>query len=714
LVTSSFNAEISFLSAVLPGDAVVFDVGANKGDWSAAALGLDRGTRIHAFEPAPVPFRELLGRFADHAREGRILCNPIAASSSVGTVGFYYYDSAPTWGGLHRRSSVEAQLNLEAPVRLLVPTTTLDEYCAGLGIRHIHFLKIDVEGNELEVLRGAAGLLSRRSIDYLQFEYGGTFIDANARLKDAYDFLRSMNYSIFRLEQEEFRLIDAFSDDLEDYEFRIYFAVAPRHRDRLLKPGAGMFDYGDLFARHRIAPRGVIHIGANEGQEYEKYRKAGIEKVVFVEADPATFERLSGRFTGNPDVTCVQTAISDRSGTTSFTRMSEDQSNSILPPKLHLEVYSSIHVVDTVEIATETLDAMVRRLDLDASAYNVLAIDVQGAELHVLKGAQPLLRRFDAIVTEVNYAELYDGCGLIWDIDDFLEQNGFRRAEEVCPYHATWGDALYLRRPVFSMRTLGTNGRFANQMFQYFFLKYVAEKHDAIVETPPWTGEAFFDGPEGRRVSGDYPQIAQDPRNLDIDAMLRQVEGHREADIWGYFQYHTRSFAERRDLFRSIFRFRAPVLSVLDTAFSRLRGTDGTVVALHLRRGDYGNSYFFIPPNAWYVAALREILPKLHKPVVYIASDEIGTVIDDFSEFSPVTSADLMPNLIDQQFILDFFVLRMADAILASNSSFSVAAAMLNENARIFLRPDLTAGKMIAFDPWNTPVLLRDEPPADR
>lgn len=129
-----------------------------------------------------------------------------------------------------------------------------------------------------------------------------------------------------------------------------------------------------------------------------------------------------------------------------------------------------------------------------------------------------------------------------------------------------------------------------------------------------------------------------------------------------------------------------------------------------MRRGDYGDSYHFVAPSKWYIDALREFLTRLDNPTVYIASDEIDSVVSDFAEFNPITYRDLMPNLGEQSFLLDFYVMKSANAVLTSNSSFSFSASMLNENARIFLRPDLLQKKMIPFDPWNSPVLLRDLP----
>jgi Methyltransferase FkbM domain len=92
------------------------------------------------------------------------------------------------------------------------------------------------------------------------------------------------------------------------------------------------------------------------------------------------------------------------------------------------------------------LDDLLDDLGETAAAYNILNIDVQGAELMVLRGAERTLAFVDVINVEVSFAELYAGCAQIDEVDDFLEQRGFVRVELSCPYHHTWGDAVYVRR----------------------------------------------------------------------------------------------------------------------------------------------------------------------------------------------------------------------------------------------------------------------------
>lgn len=259
---------------------------------------------------------------------------------------------------------------------------------------------------------------------------------------------------------------------------------------------------------------------------------------------------------------------------------------------------------------------------------------------------------------------------------------------------------------VVRMGSLGVNGRFGNQVFQYAYLRSYADRHGLRAECPPWVGCGLF-GHADPMGGGDLPVYREDSGEADEMVRLDPADRHGGVELWGYFQaeeYRPTDPAGFRRLFRPVPAVREP----LDAAVDRLRGPGGTLVALHLRRGDYtGGPTFWPAPEAWYLDWLGRVWPTLVNPVLYVATDDPAAVLPRFVAYGPKTAADLGVTVNGAEFYPDFHVLCRADAVAVSNSSFSFAAAMLNETAAQFARPDPVARRLVGFDPWAAPVQLR-------
>jgi len=471
-----------------------------------------------------------------------------------------------------------------------------------------------------------------------------------------------------------------------------------------------MLDLQELCRKHLVTPKGIIHIGAHEGEEIKCYQAMDVQTILFIEANPVVFERLSENLANIKNVKAVNCAISNHNGMVNLHVTSMDQSSSILPLKYHQEIYPDIKETHQVIVKSRTLDTLLHEIEMQASEYNIINLDIQGAELLALQGATNCLKHIDAINTEINYEELYEGCALISELDDFLGLYGFDRVATVTPFHPSWGDAFYVKRSVITMATLGTNGRFGNQIFQYAFLKIHAKTHQLKLQTSQWIGQYLF-GHREPIVSCDLPQL-QDPYS-EIDNLAKalndnSLEKYVNVDFWGYFQYHTSYYAPHKKYFHSLFQPVPEVKINLQMAVQSLYTKGKTLVGLHLRRGDYGYDDFFIAPNEWYKAWLQKIWSSLDQPILFIASDEIEKVIDDFREYNPITSRDLESELHQATFYSDFYLLSQCDIVAISNSSFSFAACMLNEKGKLFMRPHLLNEQLIPFNPWNDYPILRE------
>ncbi|MFQ3679704.1 MAG: FkbM family methyltransferase, partial [Pseudanabaenaceae cyanobacterium] len=230
-------------------------------------------------------------------------------------------------------------------------------------------------------------------------------------------------------------------------------AIHERFVRALFNPAAPFLDLGALLQQEGIVPRGVVHVGAHEGQEYAEYRRLGCEPIAFIEANPEVFQRLQARLGGEPGVYLVQGAIAEDWGEGVLHLTSWDQSSSLLPLARHREVYPEITETGQIVVPTRPLDSLFGRELPPMTAFNLLNIDVQGAEHKVLRGGTALLPHIAALHLEVNYAEMYAGCPLIDDLDAWLARQGLERVAVTTPFHRTWGDALYIRRETCTLPT---------------------------------------------------------------------------------------------------------------------------------------------------------------------------------------------------------------------------------------------------------------------
>ena len=173
--------------------------------------------------------------------------------------------------------------------------------------------------------------------------------------------------------------------------------------------------------------RGVVHVGANTGQERLIYDKEGL-KVLWIEPIPSVFDTLVANIRALPKQRAVCALVTDRDDVeTPFHIANNDgKSSSILDLKHHADIYPDIKFKSTITLKSTTLTALFAREGLDPADYGALVMDTQGSELLVLQGAVPLLRSFEYIKTEVADFESYAGCCQLADIDAFMRRHGYR------------------------------------------------------------------------------------------------------------------------------------------------------------------------------------------------------------------------------------------------------------------------------------------------
>lgn len=194
-----------------------------------------------------------------------------------------------------------------------------------------------------------------------------------------------------------------------------------------------------------IEKKGIIHIGARHAEELDLYESHGIHNILWIEADPEAEEKLNFATKNHPQSQVAIFAATDQNGTITLRKTSNDgHSSSILKLKNHLIHYPNIKEVKAFEVPQKRLDDFIS----EKERYNIIVIDVQGAELTALKGAEETLKHTDAIIAELNYDELYEGAVLVQTLDQYLLSHGFTRVDtiSIAPYT---GDALYIKNKFF-------------------------------------------------------------------------------------------------------------------------------------------------------------------------------------------------------------------------------------------------------------------------
>jgi hypothetical protein len=206
---------------------------------------------------------------------------------------------------------------------------------------------------------------------------------------------------------------------------------------------------------------GIVHAGAHWAEEARAYYEAGCERVLWIEGDPQHRSELLARLAPFPDQRVAFAILDAEPGraVTFHRAQSADgsnagQSSSILPLGTHATVHPEVRYVDEFQAVTETLDEVyARNWYTDGPLPAMVALDIQGGELSALRGAPRLLRDIAAVYSEVNIDELYQGGGLLPDLDNFLAFAGFECVRCVLagdqrrggPSWLGWGDGLWVR-----------------------------------------------------------------------------------------------------------------------------------------------------------------------------------------------------------------------------------------------------------------------------
>ena len=207
-------------------DPIVLDVGGHYGEWSVSLLSqAGHAPLLHVFEPSAHSAGLARGNLGSRAQ-----VHQLALSDHVGESDLFIVHE-----GAGSNSIVPFTDRRGAPGETeRVAVGTLDDFCSARDLRHLSLLKIDAEGHDLAVMRGAVRMLQARAIDMIQFEYNHRWIDARAFLLDAFELLQGHGYQMGKVTPRGIELYSTWHPELEKFTEGNYLAYLPRVEARLL------------------------------------------------------------------------------------------------------------------------------------------------------------------------------------------------------------------------------------------------------------------------------------------------------------------------------------------------------------------------------------------------------------------------------------------------------------------------------------------------
>jgi len=192
-------------------------------------------------------------------------------------------------------------------------------------------------------------------------------------------------------------------------------------------------------------PQGILHVGAHSAEEIHLYSELGVSRVAWIEANPALISRLISNTALHVGSSVHFFAALDEDGVLIDLNIANNgESSSVLQFETHTKEHPHIHFVAKTKVPCWKIDTFLSQKGFSKDLFDFVNIDVQGAELRVLKGMHNQLFYVKYAYLEVNEKFLYKDCALIHEIDEFLLQYGFKRVITKMTQHG-WGDAFYVK-----------------------------------------------------------------------------------------------------------------------------------------------------------------------------------------------------------------------------------------------------------------------------
>ncbi len=204
----------------------IFDVGSNHGQFLKLTLESVGKVdfKVHCFEPGHETFKILVESAKD---DSRVKLNNIGLGKEKGEVLLYCESFGSGLASLTQRKL--DHLNIDFSKSETIGIDTIDNYCLENSIGHIHLLKIDIEGHELDALLGARGMFASKSVDIVTFEFGGCNIDTRTFFQDFWRFFKEVDFALFRVTPSGYlHPLKSYKEIFEQFRTMNFLALANR------------------------------------------------------------------------------------------------------------------------------------------------------------------------------------------------------------------------------------------------------------------------------------------------------------------------------------------------------------------------------------------------------------------------------------------------------------------------------------------------------
>ena len=159
----------------------ILDIGGNEGEYSELCINHFDNPNIHIFEAIPELANKCTEKFSEN---NNVIVNNLCVDIEEKIKTFYWLKNCNGMSSLHYRNSVFGNFDVE---EIDVKCISLDNYYKENKI--IDLVKIDTEGNELNVIKSMKNLLDNGLVKIIQFEIGGCWLDSGINLRMVVDFL---------------------------------------------------------------------------------------------------------------------------------------------------------------------------------------------------------------------------------------------------------------------------------------------------------------------------------------------------------------------------------------------------------------------------------------------------------------------------------------------------------------------------------------------